>query len=519
MWPAADIPGQRIYLLIAGGLLLLGLLAFIRGWWYDRAKGRMRCRRCGFPAILGDGTAPVGEPGGLDDTPTRYAPGDHTDGPHESHNHRWRVSEQWSCTECGWQPKRMKDLARPRRSRRWLAVSVLLVIGAWSGWYAVHVQFRRLKLQEPTATAVVPTTWWIAVLPYSSGNEDPIVYHRAYPQGKMAGSAFSPQYSTHGRGSSITVDSPSELFRWQHRCATHGFAQSMKDDSRSASERAIWVWLYASFSGVDTAAEEELLLSLLSETDEDLLFAVLDECVWHELLTEPVVSAAAQVLETTSYSEGMRRFAGRVIGCSGPLSVPHVAKWIDRGDPELDQYIYDTLIEAAIGSHKFDLHDRGYMQQLLKLILASPRPDDQDFGLQFFDYYYDDFWMTANEFYALFTLLKTEFEVILDDLDHPVRDEAIRVISSCPDNIRYHFGPDDMRTVEAWAWLMDRPGEDVALEAAFGIRELAWDLGARDAKNAAAHDRLSEIVEQALQRDPSEDVRLLLLDAEDALRD
>ncbi len=509
MWPAEDIPGQWAYVAGACVFVLLSALAWWRGWRYDRARGRPRCSRCGYPVAPDDAravTRAVGE-----------AARRRSDAP------------AWACPECGWVPRRAKDLTRTRRSRKWLAGSVLLLLVAVSGWYAIHVQYRRLKLREPLVTAAVPTTWWLLVLPHSQGNVDMIVYHRAYPQGMVSGrrrvrlpgsSRLMPNARSwsHGRYGKGNPDS-SSMPGWQHRWATQVFEASMLDADRPGPERADRVWFYSSFTGIDTPAEEQRLLSLLDETDEDLLFAVLDECYDREILSEAAAAAAARAVEETAYTDRNREYAAEFLGSCGPHALPHIERWTSTNAVQPSYYVLDTIVSASLWAQSHGQPIQPHLAEMLKLMFASPWSEHQEYAIILFDSFYPDYWVSPDGFYPLFQLLKPEFERLIRELHMPYRDEAVSLIGSCPECIEFHFGPEDLRTIEAWGWLIEQPGDDVAERAAYGLRDLAWKFGDRDADNAEAFDRLRELVEAALQREQPDGVRVLLRDAEETLRE
>ena len=539
MWPAVDIPGQWVYVASACVFVLLSAGACWRGWRYDRARGRPRCYKCGYPVAPDDAQAVTEAVGRASCQQKAKRPRGSTREPGGSAAHASRAgclsnqpkgadtgiteggSGAWACPECGWEPRRVKDLTRTRRSRRWLAVSLLLLAGGTSCWYAIHVQFRRYKLQEPLTTAAVPTTWWLLVLPQSSGDEDIIVYHRAYPQGKMAG-ASARQFVLPGSQRQFTVaswkqhnrwgdtDVESLLPRWQHILASNGFAEAMFDSARPGAERGDKVWLFSTFSGLDTPHEKGQILSLLDEEDVDLLYAVLDECYGLRIASSEVAEAAARAIEDSRYDDGMREFATQVLGMCGELAVPYISKWIESGEVELDEYIFWTVQEASGWAQMIEEPIQPFLLQMLKLLLASPSSDHQDYGLYLLDNSYGDYWRSADAFYDLFLTLKPEFESLLQGTENPWRGPVVRIVGVCAENIGEHYGADDLRTVEAWGWLIAQPGEDVALVAAEGIRLMASWFGPRTPQNAEAHLKLDAIITEALEKERSSVVVELL---------
>lgn len=503
MWPAVDIPGQWVYVASACVFVLLSAGACWRGWRYDRARGRPRCYKCGYPVAPDDAQAVTEAVGRAPCQQKAKRPRGSTREPGGSPAHASRAgcsSNQpkgadagkteggagaWACPECGWVPRRVKDLTRTRRSRRWLAVSLLLLAGGTSCWYAIHVQFRRYKLQEPLTTAAVPTTWWLLVLPHSSGDEDIIVYHRAYPQRMIAGktraglldstrSVQATFYGPYGRFGSAS-DQSSAMPAWQHRWATRVFAESMQDEHRPDSERADRVWFYASFSGVDTPAEEQRLLSLLTETDEDLLFAVLFECFLRSIHTDAVANAAARAVAEPAYSVRMQGAACELLAMCGEHAVPYVKAWIESNEPEsaynVEWWFFES--EHCISYLGYDVVP--YVLDCMDTLLTSSNAMHQDLGLTLLGDLDRLFWRRASRCYAMFLKLHTALGGLIDDPDPDLHEKARGLIISIPEQLLRHYGSTDPRVIEAWFWLLSLRDGECNRMAAEGLRSAARD--------------------------------------------
>lgn len=492
MWPAEPIPGQGLYIALAVALILLAAIAAVRGATYDRAKGKPRCRKCGYPA-----------PKDKSATTT--------------------VSGGWSCPECGWSPRRAKDLLRVRRSRRWFVVSLLLLCCAWSSWYAIHVQFRRQKLHEPTATALTPTTWWIAVLPNRTGDEDLIVFHRAYSQGKLSGTAR--QVPLPGTGRSLTAlryayrgqqqtrfsfrSGSSHLPGSQADWAARQLEKIFSDQSLPTADRIDALWLYACFAGIDDRHEVEVLIALLIERDTQLTPQVLDILKNATAAQDLITPALISIAEDDTYPHFVRVYACQDLPAFPGSAEPHILRWINDPNPQMRELGY-LSITALYHQHGWG-YSNGLKVAVRRRLLRA-----------YFNSGHTGASAIPSEWLAM------ELSLVAHDKQTTHRrfegfESCALVYLSDPSpashrrlkNSAFQFavmlhrmeGMLDHRTIDAWAWLLRDGYVLLRREASVHLEDIAFACLGNQPAQAEARAYLRPIIETALSIEADQQVR------------
>lgn len=115
---------------VSAVLCAVGLLGFALAVWGfvgRRSRGRRRCRGCGYDM---------------------------------------RGTDSLSCSECGRRAASEKELFKPRRRPWAMVVGLSVAVNVVGVLYLPLVVYRQRQLGETFVTAIVPTTVWIALLPY-----------------------------------------------------------------------------------------------------------------------------------------------------------------------------------------------------------------------------------------------------------------------------------------------------------------------------------------------------------------
>ena len=273
-----------------GGVLgLLALRTGIHGWWFDRARGRARCRKCGYPIVLGtqDPSGPTARPARADDEALKARP---------------------ACPECGWKARRSKEYFKTRRSKRRVILAVLLLcVGVIGPWYGGQVMLRMEEQTEPLETAIVPTTWWIVTLPMNSGLHDKLVLERL---------EISDYYSDDD------FDQMNATDRWLLRRS----ARRIMLDKSQQDDRRIWfLYAYADLSDpMDLEAYDPFFDLLVNDSER-----VSERAAWalstSEGMSQRVCDAISDWAVTVTYPK-IRMWAATCLVCGQDREV--VAKYI-----------------------------------------------------------------------------------------------------------------------------------------------------------------------------------------------
>ncbi|XAL98138.1 hypothetical protein OT109_11070 [Phycisphaeraceae bacterium D3-23] len=518
MWPSADIPGQVFYILGIVLFLLLAAAAFRHAWFYDRAKGKPRCRKCGYPA---DASNTPGQPGWAGCLSNQPEQADATDSP----------KPHGSCPECGWSPKRVKDFYRTRRSRRWLAVSLLLLAASCSTWYATHVQFRRLHLNEPTAIALTPTTWWIAVLPYRSGDEDLIVYHRAYPWGKMPGATGGTgtllgsgrQYALAPGGN---TGGYAHLWDWQSRWSADQFKSQISDTNRSLRQRTDAVFFFARVSPLRDRGDIAALLHPLQSNDRMLTQAVLIELDEVSAAPDMVASALIPVIEDMNNPKNLRLLAAQELGRRGDPALPYVLDWIGQDNETMRQCISTAAYKIYWHKHERNEPLEPFVLQVWEAYYSSPHAEDLRSGIVWLGAAMHKALMQGdiaslcrlfNETYLQLVKLETHPD---QSVRYQAEDKHFTFLSLASGALR----PAEAADVAAWAGLLSQPGVVERVVAADGLDQLINSSLSDGESQRSIRDAVRPVIQSAIQQDQCAEVRsklesiLHLLDETDAQR-
>lgn len=489
MWPTVPIPGQWAYVLAACVLLLLAAGALARGWFYDRAKGRPRCRRCGYPVVPGNArdVAEAVEQAARSKT---KKPG-------------------WSCPECGWSPKRVKDLARTRRSRRWLFVSVLFVLAACTTWYTIHVQYRRITLQEPLPTAMTPTMWWIAMLPHHGGDADLTVYYRTYPQARIAAPVRGTvSYPLIGSGRMVSL-MPMQgrgrdagwraMPRWQVAWAVSRCRAMMQDTSRPEDERADAAWLFAELSTLSQREQVEALTGVADPGSDKLTTVVLQELYDCETAPDVYVAMAARVIEDDRYAQRHRDRACELLAQSGVESEPYLMAWIAGSDPEMAYFVALAIRYSIVLSMTHGQADFASINRVVNALLTSPYLWNISLGIQSLDYLRFAYFRNITTEYEQHLTFRPAIEPLFQHGNRGVVRRAIRYAFDVVEKLQYTLGKSDPRVIETWAWLLTQPDTESRVAAAEALREIAERVSSVIAEHRAARQQLRPILEQGLR--------------------
>lgn len=551
MWPAVDIPGQWVYVASACVFVLLSAGACWRGWRYDRARGRPRCYKCGYPVAPDDAQAVTEAVGRAPCQQKAKRPRGSTREPGGSAAHASRAgclsnqpkgagagkteggSGPWACPECGWVPRRVKDLTRTRRSRRWLAVSLLLLIGATSCWYAIHVQFRRYKLQEPLTTAAVPTTWWLLVLPQSSGDEDMILFHRAYPQAKVTnGLTVMQQLPGSGRQYPASVvrtgryavaisargSSRSELPEVQQGWAVAGFRHKMQDSHRPSQERVDAAWMYFQFTGLDDPKDIEAYIGLLSDRDPELTLFVIGEFMRCRSAQDQIADACVFVAEDAGYSQLIRQRACAGLVAHISYGERHIIRWINDEDPQVRQLGYTAI--TALYSHGVRYNsDEGYRSSRHRILRAYFASEYAAVGPEPADWLTAEmstYWRGAINTHVLYAGFEEDIAAYLSD--HPIRyallQEGAYRLATVVHNTHDHW---DHRAIDAWLWLLSDGAPFLRRRAAEKLRYIAEQCVGHESYKIPARDYLRPRIEAELLDEVDPKVHVELQAAIDSL--
>lgn len=504
MWPAVPIPGQWAYVLAACVLLLLAAAALLRGWFYDRAKGRPRCHKCAYPVVPGnarDVTEAV-ECAARQRSRSKHRESKPSDKGTTS-------GGGWSCPECGWSPRRVKDLTRTRRSRKWLAVSLLFCLVACASWYTIHVQYRRITLQETLPTAMTPTTWWIAVLPHHGGDADLTVYYRAYPQARIAAPVQGTvSFPLVGSGRMVSL-MPMQGFgrdtswrampRWQVAWAVSRCRVMMQDISRPEDERADAAWLFAELSTLSQREQVEALAGVVDPGSEKLTTVVLQELYDCETAPEVYAAMAARVIEDERYAQRFRDRACELLAQSGAEAEPYLLAWIAGSDPEMANFVGLTTYYLVMMSRTQGQTDFASVNRIVIALLASPYLWNISIGLQALDYISFGYFYSATTEYEQHLAFRPAIEPLFQHGNHGVVRRAIRYAFDVVEKLKNTLGESDSRVIETWAWLLSQPVVEGKVAAAEALREIAERVTGLTPEHRAARRQLRPILEEGLQ--------------------
>lgn len=254
-------PAGGFYSLVAFAALCIAVGVAIKAWFHDRAKGRSRCRLCAYPL------------------------------PHD------RLDP---CPECGWKPKKPRDLYRTRQSKRWLCVSLVVAMFAGSVWYWPHVQYRRSELGEPLVRGLVPTTYMIWAVPHTDQNEWLMLCHRVSGNPNANNLFVQPQTYLPGAGIPITTFEPDPIhlgykgynyqnntmidplfgqslvmpdaavWHWQGQYLLGRLIATANDEGRALAQRLDAFYLYTVYCGYERLEHVERVLPLLQGKHQDV---------------------------------------------------------------------------------------------------------------------------------------------------------------------------------------------------------------------------------------------------------
>jgi len=504
MWPAVPIPGQWAYVLAACVLLLFAAGAFGRGWFFDRSKGRPRCRRCGYPVVPGNAR-------------------DVTEAVERAAQQRSRSKHRepkpsdkgttsgggWSCPECGWSPRRVKDLTRTRRSCKWLAVSVFFFLGACASWYTIHVQYRRITLQEPLPTAMTPTTWWIAVLPHHGGDADLTVYYRTYPQARIAAPVQGTvSYPLIGSGRLVSL-MPMQGFgrdagwraipRWQVAWAASRCRAMILDTSRPEDERADAAWLFAELSTLSQREHVEALTGVVAPGDDKLTTVVFQELYDCEIAPDVYAAMAARVIEDDRYAQRHRDRACKLLAQAGPEAEPYLLAWIAGSDQEKAYFVALAIRYSIVLSMTHGQADFASINRVVNALLTSPYLWNISLGIQSLDYLRFAYFRNITTEYEQHLTFRPAIEPLFQHGNRGVVRRVIRYAFDVVEKLQYTLGKSDPRVIETWAWLLRQPDTESRVAAAEALREIAERVSSVIEEHRAARQQLRPILEEGLR--------------------
>ncbi len=259
-----------VLIAIGGVLVLVGLVLLVRGWIGDRSRGRLRCPGCWYALTEASG-------------------------------------ERTTCSECGRAGLRQRDLTRPRRGRRSMALgAITLLIGAatgtapllrdhWTGFAPTWVLIVALPYQDdPRAGA------WLA-LKERLGGSDVIVYT----------SGFGPS-----RAPLRLTEPPTVLFAWERRLLAHRCAGVFRSDASRSLDGAAFDLLHW-LEGDAAPALDAVYPELAGEFGSIALSVV-------EAAAPESVDAVPWLRRVIRQENGVSWRAVEMLGRIGPKSAPAV---------------------------------------------------------------------------------------------------------------------------------------------------------------------------------------------------